>query len=416
MNAEELARCRSRLERYLEDLLAPLGRRDRRGWGAVYVRGLLLDGERKAIEPLAQRLPEGNVQALQQLVGQSPWDETPVREALARRLVQELSPGAAWIVHEVGFPKQGTHSVGVARQSCGTLGKVGNCQVAVWLSYSTDDASVPVDWRLYLPARWTADPARCAAAGVPPGTPFQTKGELALACCDRARAWGVPEGVVLADSGYGDVPAFRAGLEARRLRYVVEVDRTCRVWTTPQRRQPVPSCGRGPRPTPQSVGPPPEPVAAVARQLPRQAWKTIRWREGTQGPRESRFAACRVQPAPGYREGAREQPVGWLLIEWPRGEEAPRTYWLANLPATTTLRHLVRWAKGRWRIDQDYRQLKQELGLDHFEGRGWRGWHHHVTLVSVAYGFLVLEALRRKKTSGWTLPRPRREMQRLLAT
>lgn len=397
MNAKELARCRARLERFLGDLLAPLGRKDRRHRAEVYVRGLLLDGERKSIEPLAQRLPDGDVQALQQLLGQSPWDATPVRAHLAQRMAQELSPGAAWVVDEVGFPKQGKHSVGVARQYCGTLGKVGNCQVAVSLNFTTDDGSFPMDWRLYLPERWTADPARCAAAGVPPDTRFQTKWELALACCDQARAWEIPAGVVLADSGYGDVPAFREGLEARGLRYVVAVDRTLLVWTTPQARQPVPYRGRGPRPQPQYVGPPPEPVTAVARRLPRTAWRTIRWREGTKGPMESRFAACRVQPAPGYRDGAPEQPVGWLLIKWPLGADAPLKDWLANLPATTTLRRLVRWAKSRWRIEQDYRQLKRELGLDHFEGRGWRGWHHHVTLVSVAYGFLMLEALRGKK-------------------
>ena len=397
MNAKELARCRTRLERFLADLLAPLGRQDRRHWGEVYIRGLLLEGERKSIEPLAQRLPDGDVQALQQLLGQSPWDATPVRAHLAQRMAHELSPGAAWVVDEVGFPKQGKHSVGVARQYCGTLGKVGNCQVAVSLNFTTDAGSFPVDWRLYLPERWTQDPARCAAAGVPPATPFQTKWELALACCDQARAWGVPDGVVLAESGYGDVPAFRAGLAARGLRYVVEVDRTGLVWTTPQTRQPVPSRGRGPRPKPQYVGPPPEAVSAVARRLPRTVWRTLRWREGTRGPMASRFAACRVQPAPGYREGAPEHPVGWLLIEWPPGAEAPITYWLSNLPATTTLRRLVRWAKTRWRIEQDYRQLKHELGLDHFEGRGWRGWHHHVTLVSVAYGFLMLETLRGKK-------------------
>ncbi|MGH7536160.1 MAG: IS701 family transposase, partial [Gemmatimonadales bacterium] len=274
MNAKELARSRARLVQYLADLLAPLGRSDRRHWGEVYIRGLLLDGERKSIEPLAQRLPEGNVQALQQLVGQSPWDEAPVREHLARRLAQELTPRAGWVVDEVGFPKQGKHSVGVARQYCGTLGKVGNCQVAVSLNYTTDNGSFPVDWRLYLPERWTQDPARCAAARVPPGTRFQTKWELALACCDQARAWGVPDGVVLADAGYGKVTAFREGLEARRLPYVVEADGTLTAWTMPQTRQPVPYPGRGRRPKPQYVGPPPATLATLAAQLPRTAWRT----------------------------------------------------------------------------------------------------------------------------------------------
>jgi SRSO17 transposase len=403
MNAKELARCRARLVQYLEDLLAPLGRRDRRRWGEVYIRGLLLEGERKSIEPLAQRLPEGNVQALQQVVGQSPWDEAPVRERLARRLAQELTPGAAWVVDEVGFPKQGKHSVGVARQYCGTLGKVGNCQVAVSLNYTTDDGSFPVDWRLYLPERWTQDPARCAAAGVPPDVRFQTKWELALACCDQARAWGVPDGVVLADAAYGSVTAFREGLEARRLRYVVDVDSTLTAWPTPQTRQPVPYPGRGRRPKPQYGGPPPQTLAALAAARPRTAWRTLRWREGTKKGLEGRFAALRVQPAHGYHEGAPEQPMAWLLIEWPAGAEAPTKSWLSNLPADTTVRRLVRWAKSRWCIERDYRQLKRELGLDHYEGRRWRGWHHHVTLVSVAYGFLVLEALRTQK-NFWVDP------------
>lgn len=403
MKPKELARCRTRLVRYLRKLLAPLGRRDRRDWAEVYIRGLLLEGERKSIEPLARRLPEGDVQALQQLVGQSPWEETPVRERLSRRLAQELTPGAAWICDEVGFPKQGKHSVGVARQYCGTLGKVGNCQVAVTLHYRTDDGSFPVDWRLYLPERWTADPARCRQAGVPEGTRFQTKWELALACCDQARAWGVPDGVVLADAAYGKVTEFRTGLEARRLFYVVDIDPTLTVWTTPQRRQPVPYRGQGRHPKPRYTGPPPTTVATVAAELPAAAWRTIRWREGTKGPLTSRFAAIRVQPAHGHQQGAPELPVGWLLVEWPATAAAPTKCWLSNLPATTSLRRLVRWAKSRWRIEQDYRQLKHELGLDHFEGRGWRGWHHHVTLVSVAYGFLLLESLRSKK-NFWVDP------------
>jgi SRSO17 transposase len=310
------------------------------------------------------------------------------------------------VVDEVGFPKQGKQSVGVARQSCGTLGKVGNCQVAVSLNYRTDDGSLPVDWRLYLPARWTQDPARCAAAGVPAGTRFQTKWELALACCDQARAWGVPDGVVLADAAYGSVTAFREGLAARRLRYVVDAESTLTAWPTPQTRQPVPACGRGRPPHPQYLGPPPQALAALAGALPGTAWRTIRWREGTKRPLESRFAACRVPPAHGSREGAPEQPLGWLLIDWPLGTAAPTKYWLSNLPADTTLRRLVRWAKRRWRIEQASRHLKRELGLDHYEGRGWRGWHHHVTLVSVAYGFLVLETLRSKNNS-WVDPATR---------
>lgn len=404
MNAKQMERCRARFEQFVDDILTPLGRRDRRHWSAVYVRGLLLDGERKSIEPLARRLPDGNVQALQQVVGQSPWPVEPVRERLGQHLAEALSPGSAWVVDEVGFPKQGTHSVGVARQYSGTLGKVGNCQVAVSLHYTTEDGSLPVDWRLYLPERWTQDPARCRKAGVPADVRFQPKWELALACCDQALAWGIPPGVVLADAVYGKVTEFRTGLEARRLAYVVDIDPTLTVWTTPQRRTPVPARGRGRPPKPRYMGPPPESVATVATRLPARAWRTVRWREGTKGGLENRFAACRVQPAHGYRAGAPELPVGWLLIEWPPDADAPAKYWLSNLPPTTPLRRLVRWAKTRWRIEQDYRQAKRELGLDHYEGRSWLGWHHHVTLTMVAYGFLMLERLRTQKNFWVDLP------------
>lgn len=404
MNAKQMERCRARFESFVDDVLVPLGRRDRRQWASVYVRGLLLDGERKSIEPMAHRLPDGNVQALQQVVGQSPWPVEPVRERLGHALAEALSPGAAWVVDEVGFPKQGQHSVGVARQYSGTLGKVGNCQVAVSLHYTTEDGSLPLDWRLYLPERWIADPARCHKAGVPADVRFQPTWQLALACMDQALAWAIPPGVVLADAVYGKVTEFREGLEARHLKYVVDIDATLLVWTRPQTRQVVPYGGRGRHPKPRYLGPAPQAVATVAAQLPATAWRTIRWRQGTKGWLESRFAALRVQPAPGYRTGAREQPVGWLLLEWPPDADAPTKAWLSNLPASTTLRRLVRWAKSRWRIEQDYRQAQRELGLDHYEGRRWLGWHHHVTLVMVAYAFLMLERLRTQKNFWVDVP------------
>ena len=396
MTNAELAKCRKRLEQFLTDLVAPLGRSERRHWADVYVRGLLLDGERKSIEPLASRVPDGNVQALQQLVGQSPWEWLPVWERLARRMTAELAPEPAWVVDDTGFPKQGAHSVGVARQYSGTLGKVGNCQVAVSLHQVGDLGHAILGWRLYLPERWATDPARRQAAGIPDAVGFKPKWQLGLDLIDQARAWGLPDRCVVADAGYGDVTEFRDGLEARQLAYVVGISATVGVWTQPPKATVPPYRGRGQPPTRYAYGTQ-RPVAA--REAAREAtgWKTIRWRQGTKGWLASRFVALRVQPSHGFVDGAPPHKAVWLLGEWPDAEREPTKYWLCDLPANTPLRRLVRVAKCRWAIEQDYQQLKDELGLDHYEGRGWLGWHHHVTLVMLAHAFLTLETLRRKK-------------------
>jgi SRSO17 transposase len=396
MTNAELAQCRKRLEQFLADLVAPLGRSERRHWADVYVRGLLLDGERKSIEPLATRVPDGNVQALQQLIGQSPWDWLPVWERLAQRMTAELVPDPAWVVDDTGFPKQGAHSVGVARQYSGTLGKVGNCQVAVSLHQVGDLGHAILGWRLYLPERWATDPARRQAAGIPETVTFQPKWQLGLDLIDQARAWGLPDRLVVADAGYGDVTEFRDGLEARRLAYVVGISATVGVWTQPPEAAIPPYRGRGQPPTRYAYGTQ-RPLAAKEAAMQATGWKTVRWRQGTKGWLSSRFVALRVQPSHGFVQGEPPRKAVWLLAEWPAGEPAPTKYWLCDLPATTPLRRLVRAAKCRWMIEQDYQQLKEELGLDHYEGRGWIGWHHHVTLVMLAHAFLTLETLRRKK-------------------
>lgn len=217
MTDAQIERCRKRLERFLVDLLEPVGRSERRQWGGVYVRGLLLDGERKSIEPLARRLPEGNVQAMQQFIGQSPWDWNPVWEKLGRRMTAELEPTPAWVIDDTGFPKQGTHSVGVERQYSGTLGKTGNCQVAVSVHHVGEQGSAPLGWRLYLPESWANDAARRKEAGIPEEVVFRKKWELALEIIDQIRAWGIADQVVLADAGYGDATEFREELERREL-------------------------------------------------------------------------------------------------------------------------------------------------------------------------------------------------------
>ena len=402
MTESEIAKCRTRLEQFLADLLEPLGRRERRHWGSVYVRGLMLDGERKSIEPMAERLPEGNVQAMQQLIGQSPWLWAPVWQGLAQRMTAELTPDPVWVIDDTGFPKQGHPSVGVARQYSGTLGKTANCQVAVSLHQTAGEESTILDWRLYLPESWTQDPERRAAAGIPEEVKFQTKWELALELIDEAQKWGLRCGVVLADAGYGEVTEFRQGLEARQLPYAVGIPSTLGVWTKPPRIHKLKARGQGRPPSAYHYGPQrPGTVREVAQKA--RGWKQVRWREGSKGWLESRFDACRVQPSHGFHEGRPPHKEVWLLVEWPRGEKEPTKYFLCDLPEHCPLRRLVRIVKARWKIEQDYQQLKEELGLDHYEGRSWAGWHHHVTLVMLAHAFLTLERLRSKK-NFWVDP------------
>ena len=400
MNARDLQACADRLEEFLITMLASVGRSERRHHGSLYVQGLLLDGERKSIEPLAERVPEGNVQALQQFVGQSPWAWEPVRRLLAQQMEEELLPAAGWIIDDTGFPKQGKGSVGVARQYSGTLGKVGNCQVAVGVHLTTEADSMPLDWALYLPQAWTEDAERCRKAGIPDPPPFRTKIEMALELIDHLLAWGLSRQPVLADAGYGNNTEFRQGLVDRRLHYVVGVESNTAVWEkATQHVQPRPQAGRG-RPRRPYYRGKPTALRALAAALPAQAWRTLTWRKVSQRPQRGRFATCRVQSVHGHvRDQPELEPVR-LLIEWPPEAEAPTKYWFSNLPQGVSLRRLVRLAKLRWRVEQNYQQLKEELGLDHYEGRGWQGWHHHVTLVCLAYAFLLRERQRHKKNSA----------------
>lgn len=392
----EAEASRQRLARFLVEVLASLGRAERRRWGEVYVRGLLMSGGRRTSARMAARLPDGNVQALQQFVGQSPWLWTPLRERLARRMVDELEPVAAWVVDDTGFPKKGDHSVGVGRQYSGTLGKVGNCQVAVSLHYVTDDAAIPLDFALYLPEEWL-EPQRRKLAGVPDDITFQPKWQLALGLIDQARRWGIRPGVVAADAGYGNTVDFRLGLVERQLHYAVGIESSTAVWPEPITLAPPPYRGVG-RPRKKRADlPRPVSVLELSRCLPAESWQRVTWREGTKGPMTSRFAGLRVLPSHRYQHQPLREDSRWLLIEWQDTESAPDRFWLSNVAATTDLPALVRLVKIRWWIEQGYQQLKDELGLDHYEGRSWQGWHHHVTLTMVAFAFLVLEMLRLKK-------------------
>jgi len=398
MDEKQLQKCRKRLERYLEDLLELVGRAERRLWGSVYVRGLLLDGKRRSIEPMANRLADGNVQAMQQFIGQSPWDFMPVRRSLAERMAKELVPACAWIIDDTGFPKKGSHSVGVGRQYSGTLGKVANCQVAVSLHLATDDACMPLNFALYLPEEWTQDTQRMRKAGVPEQTTFKRKWHLALDLIDEARTWDISQGVIVCDVFYGKTNRFRQGLIDRNLLYVAEIQSKTIIFDEPKPGKRNKGCQKEPRTRLQTVS-----VKDFAKALPAWQWKTIRWREGSKGPLVSRFAAVRVDPAHGYKKNAKLPARQWLLVEWPRGEEEPCKFWFCNLSHQAGLRRLVRLAKIRWKVEQNYQQQKDELGLDHYEGRGYLGWHHHVTMNMVAYGFLLLETLRNKK-NFWVDP------------
>ena len=410
MQPAQLRAAERRLERFLGGLTPLLGRAERQTHAGEYVRGLLLDGERKSIAPLTTRIPGAEVQALRQFVNQSPWEWAPVQAALTTLMLDRLLPEAVVILDETSFPKKGDHSVGVARQYCGALGKTANCQVAVSVHLGTETACLPLTWGLYLPQAWIDDPGRRAAARVPDALTYRTKNALALEALDRVRAWGVGRRVVLADAGYGTSHDFRAALTARDLPYCVQVAPSVKGWTTaPGPVAPPPYTGRGrPRRRPVDAAiPPSADLAALAAALPRAAWRGVTWRSGTKGPMRSRFALTAFWPAHGVssRGPLPAAPVH-LLIEWPRDQSMPTKYWLADLPGEAVgLRRAVRLAKGRWRIEQDYRELKDELGLDHFEGRSWPGWHHHITLASMAYAFLVFETLRRKKNGAPDAPR-----------
>jgi SRSO17 transposase len=402
ISTKQLHAAEHRLRTFLEDLVSRMGRAERQPWAGMYIRGLLLDGDRKSIEPMAARLPGADVQALCQFVNQSPWPWEPVQEALTGAVVDALLPEAVYLLDATSFPKQGTHSVGVARQYCGALGKTANCQVAVSVHLGTETTSVPLTWALYLPESWASDPVRRAEVGIPPTIQQQPKTDLALACLDRVQGWGLQPRPVLADSEFGNSWDVRQGLHTRGYPYCVQVEATTVAWPTPPTPpDPLPTLGRGrPRTRPRRTElPPPQPLATLARALPATAWRTVTWRAGSKGPLTSRFARFPVWCAHEWQRGGPFAPrEETCLVEWSPTAPAPTKVWLAALRGEPRgLRRLVRLAKGRWRIEQDYRELKDELGLDHFEGRSWTGWHHHVTLVSMAYAFLVLERARAQK-------------------
>jgi SRSO17 transposase len=393
-----------RFAAYLDRLALAAGHADRATPLRSYCTGLLLAGERKSVEPMAARLYPDKVrqahQSLHHVVADAGWSDEDMLEAVRAYVLptmQQKGPIVAWIVDDTGLVKKGTHSVGVTRQYCGQVGKQENCRVAVSLSVSTEQASLPIAWRLYLPEVWAQDRKRRKQAGVPEQVRFQTKPTIALEQIRGAVQRGIPVAVVLADAAYGSDTEFRQELTDLELRYVVGIMSSVTVWRPGE--GPLPAAawkGKG-RPTKylrRNRSHAPVTIKDLALALPAEAWKKVRWREGTRHQLQSRFAAVRVRPAHRDFERSKPYPEEWLLIEWPNEEAEPTKYWLSTLPVETKLKDLVRMAKHRWIIERDYEELKQELGLGHYEGRGWRGFHHHATLCIAAYGFLVAERSR----------------------
>ena len=388
----------------MEGLAIAAGHEDRQEPLKSYCKGLLLPGERKSIEPMAARLDPENVQATRQslhhLVAKAPWSDEVLLEQVQSHVLPAMrkhGPVVAWIVDDTGFPKKGKHSVGVTRQYCGQVGKQENCRIAVSLSVATWNSSLPVAYRLYLPKEWAEDAGRRKKAEVPEEIEFQTKPEIALEQIRAAVAAQTPRGVVLADAAYGINTGFRDGLSQLGLQYVVGVQASMTVWEPG--KQPLPAkprgqMGRPPRLLQRTPDHQPVSVRHLALNMPSDAFREITWREGTERKLRSRFAAVRVRVAHRDYEKAEPYAEEWLLIEWPRGEAEPTKYWISTLPSNTPLKALIKMAKHRWIIERDYQELKQELGLGHFEGRNWRGFHHHATLCIASYGFLVAERSR----------------------
>lgn len=408
MRTQELERVRPRLVDFTARMLDGLSRSDQRATGELYVRGLLTDGARKSMQPMAERLGVDH-QRLQQFVTSSTWDYEQVRANVARWAVRAIDP-AAYVIDDTGFPKDGTASPCVARQYSGTLGKTANCQIGVSVQMVTDAASVAANWRLFCPGSWddttVADPVAAQAvrdkrarAGIEDQVRHREKWRLALDMVDQMiDAWGLPRRPVAADSGYGDCTLFRLGLAERGLSYVVQVDPTATAHPADAVPVAVAYSGRG-RPAKPAYPDPPVAFKDLVLRAGRGKTRQVTWRRGTRktatnrtAAMRSHFLAIRIRPAnrdiPRAADGS--LPEQWLIAQWPPGEPEPVKYWLSNMDKRTSLKTLARLAKIRWRVEHDYRELKTGLGIDHFEGRSFVGWHRHVTLAVLAQAFCTL--------------------------
>jgi SRSO17 transposase len=397
---------RERLEAFASEVLVEAMNRPVQVMnGGLYLRGLIEDGARKSLEPLVARLgEEADYQSMQQFLADSPWDPARVVKAVAERVAPVIGV-EAWVLDDTGFPKDGKDSPGVKRQYSGTLGKTGNCQIGVSLHAVGARGTVPLGWALYLSEDWCADIERRRKAKIPPEVEFKTKHELGVELAERAASWDVPTAPVLGDHAYGENTWLRDRLDEAGCEYVLSVGPKAKVFeqgttfTVPAKK---PGASRAPvRPRPDRQ---PEPIGDLIRRLGLDSAQTVTFRDGPDGePVTSRFILARVHAGHawresegwiGWREGSEVPPrEEWLIAEWPEDHEQPTDYWISNLPADTEPERLARLARMRWKMELDYKQLKGELGLDHYEGRSWLGWYHHTALVTAAHGFLTLERL-----------------------
>jgi len=406
MNRREIERLERELGNYLDSMLVGMGRVERRAAMRGYHTGLLLDGERKSIEPIAGRLVDdaseiqGMRQRLQQAITVAEWSDAEIFRRVAIKVDRELPGVEAFVIDDTGFPKKGECSVGVKRQYSGTLGRTDNCQVAVSLHLASEAGSACIDMRLFLPEDWAADADRRRATKIPAGIEHQPKWKIAVEQIDAALAAGVRHHVVLGDAAYGDCSEFREALHERKLQYVLATNGRPVVWapdSAPRLTDGAGSDGRRAYHDPKS---PPIAIKELASTL---TYRKVTWREGSRGWQSGRFAAVRIRTAPKHQNGCRPGDEQWLLCQWFDGEDSPTKFWLSTLPADTSVRTLVRLAKLRWRVERDYQEMKGELGLDHFEGRTWPGWQHHAVLTAVAHAYIQRERMRRG-AAGLTFP------------
>jgi len=390
-NARLWRRGLPQFTKFMAPVVASLGRSERRRAATHYVEGLLMPGQRKSIEPMAARLGI-DAQSLQQLVTSSPWSDEAVWRAIRREVIPHLEPLEAWVVDETGWIKQGQHSVGVSHQYCGAVGKRAHCQVSVEVVVSDGEIAAPIAGRLYLPQNWAEDEVRRAEVGVPAEVRFQTKPELTLDLIRQAQADDVPSAPVLGDAGYGDSPDFREGVRQLGMEFFLQVTPRHKAWT-----QPLPTPYKRIRHYAIEGAPPARNLAEIARCFPAEQWKNCSWKSADDQTRRTRLAWCEVYLQHGLREGEGEPEKVWLVVDWPSGEEEPYHYYLAHFYRPPSRARCLKLSRSRWHIEQYFQRSKDDLGLDHFEGRSWRGFHHHLVLAALAYLFILTQHLRVKK-------------------
>jgi SRSO17 transposase len=396
-SVDGLEAVKARLEDFGREVMAgAVNRSVQAANGALYLRGLLEQGPRKSLEPICERLGgEADYQSMQQFLAVSPWDPGVVLRNVAQRVLPVIGV-EAWVLDDTGFVKDGKRSPGVKRQYSGTLGKIGNCQLGVSLHAVGERGTLPLGWALYLPEEWCVDLERRRKAKIPDEVAFRTKPQLGVELVEQAVGWGLVAAPLLGDEAYGDNTPLRERLHNAGREYVLSVGAETTVYA-PETTFAVPprTSAKGRPPSRHRPDREPEAIKTLIARIGQQAAETVGFRDGPDGtPMTSQFIFVRVRAAhdvPGQRGAPREE---WLIAEWPDGAEGPLDYWISNMPVDTPHARLARLARLRWKIELDYRQLKGELGLDHYEGRSWIGWHHHTALVTAAHGFLTLERMR----------------------